>query len=94
MPRYLRRRAIARRATDGSGVLFDPEGSRILTVNAVALRVWELLDEHGTSEEIAGALQQEWGISQQQAQCDVDLFVADLHRRGWVDECDEPTATG
>jgi hypothetical protein len=60
------------------------------TLNRVGSRIWELLDEHKTVDELVGIITREYEVETDQARADVIEFLEQLTEIGAVME----TATG
>ena len=58
----------------------------IYTLNDVASRVWELLDDHTTVGEIVSVLTKEYAVEARQAEADVMEFLASMEEIEAVQE--------
>jgi hypothetical protein len=67
-------------------VVLDLEGSVYLRLNGSGRVLWERLVEPCTESELTTALVAEYGIEEQRAAADVGGFLADLRRRGLLEE--------
>lgn len=67
-------------------VLLDVDGGLVLTSNAIGARIWQLLEERRTGDEIADVLVREYAIATDTAMRDVRAFVGDLLARGLLIE--------
>ncbi len=67
-------------------VVLDLEGSVYLKVNGSGRFLWELLADSHSEAELIAALVDRYGIDESQAASDVAGFLADLRRRGIVED--------
>jgi Coenzyme PQQ synthesis protein D (PqqD) len=67
-------------------VVLDLEGSVYLKVNGTGRVLWELLADSRTEAELTAALVDSFTIEESRAAADVAAFVADLRRRGIVED--------
>jgi hypothetical protein len=67
-------------------VLLDVTGGLVLTANAVGARIWQLLEEHRTTGEIARQIAADYTVPLERAQHDVATFIAALMARDLVAE--------
>lgn len=67
-------------------VLLDIEGGMLLAANPIGARIWELLEQDRTPDEIAGQLVADYAISYARAESDLTAFLAELAARGLVIE--------
>jgi hypothetical protein len=70
------------RELDGETVILDLQGSKYLTVNASGTTLLKLLAADRTREELVEALVSQYGITAEQAESDVDQFIAALSHKG------------
>ena len=82
----LRSQGLVWREVDGETVLLDLDSSAYLNLNRAGTCLLKLLGEERTVDDLSAALQQEFGISSEQARTDADAFVADLVRRNLLEE--------
>jgi hypothetical protein len=74
-----------RASISGDGlILLDVEGGLVLTSNVVGARIWQLLEQHQTTAEIARQLAGDYAIPEERAARDVAAFVAALMARHLV----------
>jgi len=67
-------------------VLLDLVGKRLVGLNATGSFLFPLLDGVRTEEELAAAVAERFGVERERAGADVRSFLADLRRRGFVEE--------
>ena len=65
-------------------VILDVRGGVVLSANAVGARIWQLVEQGRTAEEIEQQLVSEYGIGPDRARKDASAFLADLVSRGIV----------
>jgi hypothetical protein len=86
MTMRLRRQDLTWHVAGDDIVVLDLEGSVYLKVNGSGRVLWELLVESRTEGELTTALVDQFAIDESRAAADVAAFVADLRRRGVVEE--------
>jgi hypothetical protein len=67
-------------------VLLDTRAGLVLAANPIGARIWQLIDEGRTRDEIARSLSFEYGIPADDAARDVDGFVSALAARQLIVE--------
>jgi hypothetical protein len=72
--------------SDDGLVLLDVEGGLVLSSNTVGARIWQLIEQARTTEEIALQLVVDYAVPVERARRDVTAFVKDLIARGLVAE--------
>ena len=72
--------------SDDGLVLLDLRGGLVLSSNVVGGRIWQLIEQQRTPNEIARQLAVDYDIPEQRADADVSSFVATLLARGLVNE--------
>lgn len=75
---YMRSRRIDVSGVGRRAVLYHRDSREALVLNPTASWLWEQLASRRTADELAAALQQQYGLSPDQASHDVDQFLADL----------------
>lgn len=70
------------RELDGETVILDLQGSKYLTVNTSGTTLLKLLAADRTRDELVEALVSQYGITAEQAESDVDQFIAALSQKG------------
>jgi len=81
--KYIRSDAVAARVIAGETLIIPVRGgvgdlASIYSLNEVGTRIWELLAEPSSVEELAGRLEQEYEVSRDRLCNDVALVLADL----------------
>lgn len=71
-------RATASRIIGGEAVIILPEKGEIKVLNAVASRVWELIDGTKNIREVLDQICQEFDVPPEQAETDVFEFLTEL----------------
>ncbi|HEY0873747.1 MAG TPA: PqqD family protein [Vicinamibacterales bacterium] len=71
---------------DDGLVLLDLRGGLVLSANAVGGRIWKLIEQRRSRDDIAGQLVADFAVDRDRAARDVDRFVTDLLARGLVTE--------
>jgi hypothetical protein len=86
VPQERLRPSLAVRASISSDglILLDVDGGVVLSSNAVGARIWQLIEQQRTADEIARQLVDDYAVPAERALRDVHGFVADLKARGLV----------
>ena len=82
----LRKTNLTYQIVDDDVIVLDLDGSRYLQVNGTGRVLWEALVSGGTEAEMIDALVERFDIGRDRAEADVTAFIADLQRRGLVQE--------
>ena len=78
--------AMMRTEPDGTGIVFDPENNRALTLNRTGVLIWQLLEKEMTVAAIAAELEKQFTVDLVQAETDVAAFVTRLQEKGLLSE--------
>jgi hypothetical protein len=76
---------------DDETVILDLRTSIYLTSNPTATAIWHVLETGATRSEIVGALLAEFEVTPERAAADVDEFVHDCIRRGYLSVSGDPS---
>lgn len=79
-----RKEKTAWRMYDGEGVLLDVESGTVLGLNSTAARIWELLENAITQEQLAMRLSDEFSVREEDARADVEEFLSALQSKGLI----------
>lgn len=71
---------------EGEAVLLDLQGQRVLGLNRVGSFVFPLLDGSRTVGGLAATVAERFGVGVRKAEADLRVFLAELARRGFVEE--------
>ena len=74
----------ASRVLAGEAIVLTPKDSKIHNLNETGSRIWELLAEEPTVEDIIAQIRGEFEVSEEQAQMDVIAFLEELAAKGMV----------
>ena len=77
MPRYRPHRDVISRMLDDEAVILDLQSGEYFGLNETGARIWELLEQHDTSE-IAQLLAGEFDVTSEQAAEEVDALIQRL----------------
>lgn len=77
-----KRKDIPWRLIEDKALVVNPETSLIYPFNAVASRVWELLDGTRSVSDLAAIIVQEFDTDEKTALGDVEDFIRDLEKAG------------
>ncbi|MFW6012319.1 MAG: PqqD family protein [bacterium] len=61
---------------DGQVILLEPTDGRYLSLDEVGTRIWELIQEDGRIESILNTLQEEFDVTEERLQRDVQRFLS------------------
>ena len=74
--------AMMREEFDGTGIVFDPDNNRAMTLNASGVAVWRVLTTGGTAADAAVRLRETFrGVTPEQAAADVRKFIGALKEK-------------
>ena len=76
---------VAWRAIDGESVLIDPTTGTVFVLNGVGSRVWSLLEEPRTQDELTDTIAAEHELPADAIAPDIDAFVASLDERRLIE---------
>jgi hypothetical protein len=77
----------AKASLSGDGlVLLDTRAGLVFAANAIGARIWQLIEEGRTRNEIAQRLSREYGVPTDDVARDVDAFVSVLAARELIVE--------
>jgi len=86
-PTRLRPSLAVRASVSSDGlILLDVDGGLVLSANAVGARIWQLIEQQRTHDEIAQQLVDDYAVPVERARLDVNAFVTDLIARRLVSE--------
>jgi Coenzyme PQQ synthesis protein D (PqqD) len=80
----IRREDVLSAPVDQELIMLDPATSRYHRLDPIGLRVWELLGQAASVDEICQALEPEFEVSAERCRADVITFLDKLHRAGLV----------
>jgi hypothetical protein len=82
---WLRSPGVVYEIVDGQAVVVDPEGTELVTLNAVGTMVWETLDGVREAPELAALLHHQLeGVSRRDLERDITGFLAEIAAAGLV----------
>ena len=73
-----------REEVDGTGIVFDPENNRAMSLNRTGVTIWKALEDGKDTGEIVSALQSVYNISDDIARRDVLAFLEVLKAKGML----------
>ena len=73
---------MAWRTFEDQGVVLNLDSGKVIGLNGVAARIWELLENDTTVEEIAERISSEYSVSLAEARTDAGEFVESLRSKG------------
>jgi hypothetical protein len=65
-------------------VMMDIDQGKYFSLNPVATRIWDLLDEPKGIEELCGSLMDEYEVREDQCREEVDVYLAEMVKLGLV----------
>jgi len=91
-PFFKRSRSVVSRVIGGKTLIVPVRGkvgnlASIYSFSGTGSLIWELLETPRALTELAGSVQREYGVRQEQAQSDVSQFVAEMFSAGLVEVC-------
>jgi hypothetical protein len=79
---------------DEGGLVVLPERNQVKVLNPLGSRIFSLLDGDHTRQDIVTILCDEFEVSAEQAEEDLDLYLRDLDAEGMLDGDDESAKGG
>ena len=76
--------AVRASASEDGLILLDVERGLVLSANAIGARIWHLIEQRQSAQQIAEQLVDDYSIPLDRAHHDVAAFVAQLAARGLV----------
>ena len=77
-------RIVLREEFEDSAILFDPDSGEIYGLNPVGVLVWKFLDGRHSVDEIASRIRHRFSDVPGQIRLEIDNFIADLARKGFI----------
>ena len=84
--KYIRNEKIISGRLKDELVMMDIDAGRYFGLNEVATRVWEILEQPGSLEEICKILISEYEVDEKQCRQDVEELMGELIRMGLIRE--------
>jgi len=84
--RYRATERVAAKEVGGELVLLDLEEGSFFVARGTGPRVWKLVEGGASLGEVVRAVAERYGKDEDEARADVEAFVADLVRRGFLAE--------
>ena len=75
---------VLRKEFDDWAVLFNPDTAEAVGINPVGVAIWELLDQQIETQEIVANIRQDFADVPGSAKEEIETFIADLAKRGFV----------
>lgn len=72
------------RELEGEAVLLDLKSQRYFGLDAVGTRIWQLLEELRRPEAVLTAMLEEFDVSREQLEGDLEAFLARLREAGLI----------
>jgi hypothetical protein len=66
------------RDLDGESVILDMDSGIYFGLDRIGTRVWQLIEQHGTLEEVVRIMQNEYDVDPQTLRADAEALVAAL----------------
>ena len=73
------------RETDGKGIALNLKTEQYYTMNEMGARMWDLLQEKDSLEDIIAAIQAEYDVTHDKVVSDLELFLAELRSSGLIE---------
>ncbi len=74
------------RETDGQGIALNLESEQYYTMNEMGTRIWVLLQEKDSIDEIVELVEAEYEVAREQIEADLASFLADLQANGLIEQ--------
>jgi len=80
--------ALMREEFDGTGIVFDPENNKAMSLNVSGVTIWKALAEECTIDKAVDAIMKKFSnVTIEQAEADVRSFMDLLAEKGLLDKC-------
>lgn len=76
---------VAWRSIDGEAVLIDPSNGTVFVLNRLGARIWELLEEPRTTEDLVASVDLDVAPPEETVAADIATFLAALAERRLVE---------
>lgn len=80
-----KRKDIPWRIIDDQALVVNPRTSLIYPLNAVAARIWQLIDSAKGTEKIIDTLKEEFDIDRETLRADALMFISQLREQGLIE---------
>ncbi|MEI6137634.1 MAG: PqqD family peptide modification chaperone [Mariniphaga sp.] len=84
MEKYNRNNEILDGNLDGSLVMMDIQKGKYFSLNPVGKRIWELIEQPKSFDEITDSLQAEFEVTPEQCRSEVIEFLAKMEKSGII----------
>ncbi len=84
--------AVLHQQLDAEIVLLHLTSETYFGLDEVGSRMWQLLEEHGTTEPVVAAILQEYDVDEATVRSDVDRLVGELAAAGLIRRAGRPGA--
>jgi len=71
-----------RKEFDDTGIVFDPENNKAMTLNRVGTVIWESIENGLSEEQIADAVTENFSVERAVAEKDISNFLETLRNKG------------
>lgn len=82
--RYSISKEVLSQELNGETVLLDLQGESYFSLNEVGTRIWQLIQSDKTVDETLNTLSDEYDVSREQLESDVDALLSKLTEAGLV----------
>jgi SynChlorMet cassette protein ScmD len=82
-------RVVLREELDQWGILFNPDTSEVVSINAMGIDIWKLIDGTCRMQYIFDTIQTQYDQVPSEAQEQVNDFINELIKRGFIKKLSE-----
>jgi hypothetical protein len=82
--RFVVNPSVVFRELDGEGVLLNLDSGVYFGLDAVGMRIWTLLLEHGSTRPVCQQMEREYEIGRDELERDVHRLVGELREKGLI----------
>lgn len=86
MTTIIKSKKIASRVIKGETFIVTPFDSTLHMLNPLGTKIWQLLDERNTIEEIVTKICEEYEVSKEEARKDIQEFVDELKKKKIIEK--------
>lgn len=77
---------LMRKEFDDTGIVFDPENNKAMTLNPVGAVIWEAIEKGLPREKIVETVTAQFSVAQETAEKDLAAFLETLKAKGLLSE--------
>lgn len=84
--KFVRKKELLSSRMDNEIVMMHPESGKYFALNPVASRIWELLEEPNSINDLVEKLLREFDVTQEVCKTEVTVFVGEIIEKKLIDK--------